>query len=231
MTTSGTPSESPEDLQKIYAVRFSGHAVYRNNVWKILTARYFSQWIQPSDTVLDLGCGYGEFSNNVVAGRKYAMDLNPSARQYLNAEVELIEQDCSQPWPLPADSLDVVFTSNFFEHLRTKQALQATLAEAFRCLKPGGRIIALGPNIKFLPGRYWDFFDHYLELTELSLAEAMTMTGYQTIAIPRFLPYSMSQGSQPPLWTLKLYLKLPLVWRFFGHQFLVIGRKPTSATG
>jgi SAM-dependent methyltransferase len=218
-------SELTADLQKIYAARFSGHEAYRNEVWKILTAEFFSKWIKADHTILDLGCGYGEFSNNVVAKKKYAMDLNPSARSYVVDDVELLQQDCSQTWPLATNSLDTVFTSNFFEHLPTKQALQATLGEAHRCLKPGGRLIALGPNIKYLPGRYWDFFDHYLALTELSLAEAMGMTGFTTEATAKFLPYSMSQGRQPPLWTLQLYLRMPWVWGWFGHQFLVIGTK------
>jgi SAM-dependent methyltransferase len=213
-------------LQSIYATRFSGLEEYRLQVWQILIAQFFSRWIRPEHQVLDLGCGYGEFINTTPAARKFAMDLNPATKDRLNPDIELFSQDCSKPWPLADASLDVVFTSNFFEHLPNKQLLQETLAEAFRCLKPGGRLIALGPNIKFLPGKYWDFFDHYIELTELSLAEAMTMTGYQMEkVIPKFLPYSMSQGSRPPLWTLKLFLKLPLMWKIIGKQFLVIGRK------
>jgi SAM-dependent methyltransferase len=227
MNPSGTRTESASDLQKIYSARFSGQQAYRTHVWQILTRNFFSRWIRPADTVLDLGCGYGEFSNNIVAGKKYAMDLNPSAQSYLAPEVQLLQQDCSLPWPLPEASLDVVFTSNFLEHLREKPALQATLGEAARCLKPGGLFIALGPNIKFLAGEYWDFFDHYTALTELSLAEALTMLGFNIEEkIPKFLPYSMSQGSQPPLWMLRLYLKVPFLWKIAGRQFLVIGRRP-----
>lgn len=46
----------------------------------------------------------------------------------------------------------------FFEHLPDKAHLLRTLGQIRRCLKPGGCLIAMGPNIKYLPGRYWDFF-------------------------------------------------------------------------
>jgi SAM-dependent methyltransferase len=223
---SPSQSESQKDLQRIYATRFSGIEEYRQKVWQILVSQFFSQWIRPNHSVLDLGCGYGEFINTVQASRKFAMDLNPATKARLDSGVQLIEQDCSLAWPIDESSLDVVFTSNFFEHLPNKQALQATLREARRSLKPGGCLIALGPNIKFLNGEYWDFFDHYLPLTELSLSEAMTMTGYRIEkVIPKFLPYTMSQGSRPPLWTLRVFLSVPLLWALFGRQFLVVGRK------
>jgi SAM-dependent methyltransferase len=122
--------------------------------------------------------------------------------------------------------LDVVFTSNFFEHLHTKCDLRDTLMQARRCLRPGGRIIALGPNIRYLPGKYWDFCDHYLALTELSLGEVMAETGFTLEEqIPRFLPFTMSRGRQRPVWMLRLYLKLKFAWRLFGKQFLLVARK------
>lgn len=214
------------ELERIYSSRFSGQERYRNEVWKVLTSDFFSKWISPESTVLDLGCGYGEFINNIPARRRFAMDLNPTARDLVGPTVELIQQDCSEPWPLEDNSLDVVFSSNFFEHLPTKAALQATLVEVERCLRPGGLIMAMGPNVRFLSGSYWDFFDHHLALTERALSEAMLMARLTVEqAIAKFLPYTMSQGFQPPPWTVGLYLKLPLLWRIFGKQFLVIARK------
>jgi SAM-dependent methyltransferase len=220
-------SESPEDLEKLYSTRFAGKTDYRNRVWQILTREFFSRWVKPTDTILDLGCGYGEFINNVRGAKKFAMDLNPSTKNQLNADIEFLEQDCSQPWPLEANSLDVIFTSNFFEHLPSKHVLQATVLEAFRCLKPNGRLIALGPNVKYLAGEYWDFFDHYIPITEMSLSELLSLSGFRIEkSIARFLPYTMSLGHEPALWKLRVFLKYPIVWRFFGRQFLVIGQKP-----
>jgi SAM-dependent methyltransferase len=219
-------SEKQAELQKIYSLRFAGLEAYRNEVWRVLTSKFFSRWIKPGDSVLDLGCGYCEFINNIMATNKFAMDLNPTAREHLARGAELIEQDCTERWPLTDESLDAIFTSNFFEHLPTKASLLATLVEGRRCLKRGGRLIALGPNFKFLSAAYWDFFDHQLPLTDKSLSEALIMTGYSIESVmPRFLPYSMSQGFRPPIWTIHLFLQLPFVWRFLGHQFLVIARR------
>ena len=186
----------------------------------------FSRWIQTDSTVLDLGCGHCEFINNVRCSQKFAMDLNPDAERLASSEVSVLKQDCSVAWSVPAQSLDVVFTSNFFEHLPTKYALEQNLFEAYKALRLGGCLIALGHNIKHLPGTYWDFFDHYLPLTELSLIEVLRKCGFEVVFCrDRFLPYTMSDGCEYPTWILHLYLKMPLAWSFFGKQFLVVARK------
>lgn len=216
----------PQELARQYETRFNRAVSYRQRVWQILIHVFFQKLIPAHGAVLDLGCGWGEFINQVMASRKYGMDLNPDSPAHLDASVEFKAQDCSQTWDLPDKSLDVVFTSNFFEHLPDKAALKATLEQAYRCLKPGGCLICLGPNIKYLPGAYWDFWDHYLPLTELSLAEGLSLAGFRVERnVARFLPYSMSQGFQPPLFFLQLYLRLPFFWRFFGRQFLVVARR------
>ena len=220
---------NPEDrtyLQRIYSQRFAGKQAYRLEVWQLLCA-YFEQWIAPGASVLDLGAGYCEFINAIRAGTKYAMDANPDVRERAGEAVIVLQQDCSAPWPLAEATLDTVFTSNFLEHLPDKQAVRQTLLNAHRCLKPGGRLIAMGPNIRYTQGAYWDFFDHYVELTELSLSEALSNCGFTVEKqVGRFLPYTMSHGRQYPLWMLRLYLALPAVWPLVGKQFLVIARKP-----
>ncbi len=217
---------SPEELQRLYEKRFSGKSAYRNQVWRVLVDAYFSRWIAPNATVLDLGCGHCEFINNVTAATRFGMDLNPDAARHAAPGVRILAQNCAQCWDLPDASLDIVFTSNFFEHLETKADLRETLRQAHRCLRPGGRLIALGPNIRYVHGAYWDFYDHYLPLTELSLGEVLTEVGFTLEEqLPRFLPYTMSQGGQAPVWMLRLYLKLQFAWPLFGKQFLVVARR------
>ena len=219
-------AHSPAELQKLYAKRFVGRSDYRDQVWRVLVDDYFAQRIPAHASVLDLGCGHCEFINHVRSGKRFGMDLNPDSVKLAAPSVQILVQNCSQSWALPDNSLDVVFTSNFFEHLSTKRDLRDTLGQAWRCLRPGGRIIALGPNIRYLAGEYWDFYDHYLPLTELSLGEVMAEVGFTVEEqIARFLPYTMSQGGQRPVWMLRLYLRLRFAWPLFGKQFLVVAGK------
>ena len=218
--------KDPLELQRIYDHRFSAMLEYRMAVWQILTGNFFQAFVRPGDAVLDLGCGYGEFINQIRCGTRHAMDLNPRSAEFLAKDVRFLQQDCSTRWALPDGSLDVVFTSNFFEHLPDKLALRNTLLEAHRCLKPGGRLIALGPNIKYVQGAYWDFWDHFLCLTEMSLGEALMNNGYRVVrSVPRFLPYSMVSAPRYPLAFVRLYLKLPLIWPWWGKQFLVVAER------
>ena len=219
--------ESPAELAAQYERRFAATRDYRRRIWSVLAPEYFQRRIPVDHTLLDLGCGWGEFINQIRAGAKFGMDLNPDSARHLADGVQFLHQDCSQPWQIEPGSLDTVFTSNFFEHLPDKTALKATLAHAFTALKPGGRLIALGPNIKAVPGAYWDFFDHHVMLTEQSLREVLELTGFTTEECrAHFLPYTAVGKKQAPLWMIRLYLKLPIVWRFFGGQFLVVARRP-----
>jgi SAM-dependent methyltransferase len=219
-------THSPEDLQRIYQIRFERSAAYRQAVWGVLIKDFFGRYVRRNDAVLDLGCGYGEFINQIECASRFAMDLNPEAPRRLASGVKCFLQDCSQQWPLPDETLDLVFTSNFFEHLPDKQSLGRTLDEAHRCLKKGGRLISMGPNIKYLPGEYWDFWDHYLPLTEKSMAEGLQNRKFQIERdIAKFLPYTMVDGRRYPLFFLRLYLRLTPAWKIFGKQFLIIALK------
>jgi SAM-dependent methyltransferase len=219
--------ETLQDLGKEYQERFEALAPYRDAVWKMLVDDFFQRYVGPGDTVLDLGSGWGEFIRHIHAHRKIAMDLNPDMPSRVGVGVEIVLQDCSQTWQIPDSSLDVVFTSNFFEHLPNKDALRRCLKESRRCLKSGGSIICLGPNIRFLHGAYWDFWDHFVPLTDRSMVEILNISGFVVERVePRFLPYSMSQGFTPPIWLISLYVRLPLLWRILGKQFLILARKP-----
>jgi len=217
---------SGKQLAHIYEKRFYGHENYRNRVWEILIKEFFFKWVRNTDHILDLGCGYGEFINHTKCEVRHAMDLNPKTRSLLNNNILFHEQDCSKPWKIESNSLDLVFTSNFFEHLPNKESLDRTMREIKKALKPGGRLIAMGPNISVLRGKYWDFWDHHVALSDQSLCELLQIHDF-TIdqSYSKFLPYNMVRIKERPLFMVSLYLKFPFLWKIFGKQFLVIAKK------
>lgn len=120
-----------------------------------------------------------------------------------------------------------MFTSNFLEHLPDKKTLDVFLQQVFLLLKPGGAYLILGPNLRYLPAQYWDFYDHHLGLTHLSLTEALAMQGFKPeMCIDRFLPYTTQTKLPTHPYFVWLYLKIPFVWKFIGKQFFIVARKP-----
>jgi len=218
------------DLAALYRFRFrESEREKKMLIWKTLCAQYFQRLIGDGKVIADLACGYGEFINNIEGAKKYGIDLNPDAPKFLSKDVQFCFARADQVESIASDSLDVVFTSNFLEHLKTKEECDAVLAEVRRMLKPGGRFIIMGPNIRYLAAEYWDFYDHYLPLSHLSLEEGLVQAGYEVESIvARFLPYTTRSALPQHPALVALYLKLPIVWRILGKQFLVVGRKPAA---
>ncbi|GAB7141972.1 glycosyltransferase [Mycobacterium riyadhense] len=219
------------DLKQLYRNRFGHARESRSAIWGVLVRNFFQARIRRSDTVVDLGCGYGEFLNHVRAARRIGVDLNPDSAAMLEPEVEFHKGRADDLGFLEDGSVDVVFTSNLLEHLQTKAEVERTIAEARRVLKPGGQLIAMGPNIRFVPGDYWDFWDHAVPISDRSLIELLKFNQFDIMeSYDRFLPYtSSSPWPQAPI-LVQLYLGSKMAWRMFGRQFVIRARKPRSET-
>lgn len=215
-------------LDRIYRARFTASGLNkRQRVWRVLCQNFFSRYITPTDSVLDLACGYGEFINNISAGRKFAVDLNHDSASHLDPSVTYRYGPANELDFVEDGSLDVVFTSNFLEHLPSKDACDQVMAAVFRKLRPGGRFMILGPNIRYAYREYWDFYDHFLPLSHLSLAEGLMLAGFEPrVVIPRFLPYTMTGRIPVHELLIRAYLALPLAWRVLGKQFFVVAERP-----
>jgi SAM-dependent methyltransferase len=185
--------------------------------------------VQETDTILDLACGFGEFSRYINAGRKIAVDINPRTPEYLPGDVEFHQADAADLNFLSPEIVNVCFVSNFFEHLPSKHVMDNVLREVKRVLIPNGILVGLQPNIKYAPGSYWDYYDHHLPLTHLSCAEAFKLNGFEIVElIDRFLPFTTRSRIPKQPAFVRLYLKFPLVWRLMGKQFLIVGQKPSK---
>jgi dolichol-phosphate mannosyltransferase len=220
--TAGKP-----DLQRLYRNRFGHARESRSAIWAVLVRDFFQAWVRRSDTVVDLGCGYGEFLNHVKAARRIGVDLNPDSAGMLEPGVEFHQGRAADLGFLDEASVDVVFTSNLLEHLQSKEEVERTVAAARRVLKPGGHLIAMGPNIRFVPGDYWDFWDHAVPISDRSLTELLASCDFEIVdSYDRFLPYTASSPlPQAPI-LVRVYLRSRPAWRILGKQFVIRARKP-----
>lgn len=224
-----TGSGDGQDLEAIYRNRFDEQDLAnKRTLWAVLVNDFFQRYVPESGTVVDLGAGSCEFINEVRAARRVAVDLNPDTAARAGDGVEVLATRSDDLASLGDATVDVVFTSNFFEHLPTKHDLMRTLDECHRITRREGRIVVLMPNVRYLAGRYWDYLDHHLPLTHLSVGEALELAGYEVEEqVGRFLPYTVKDARFPVRpWMIRAYLRLPLAWRFLGRQMLVVARKP-----
>lgn len=223
------PGRLEGEVDRLYANRFSEHErAAKVRLWRTLCDAYFARLVPKQATVLDVGAGYCEFINNIPAARRIAIDLNPDmprhAAEGVETHVAPLERISEVVEP---EAVDLAFASSVFEHLRSPDALLGVLGAIREVLRPGGRLVIMQPNVGTLGGRFWDFLDHTLPLTEKSVAEALEITGYELVECrARFLPYTTKSRLPQWPWLVRLYLALPPAHWVMGKQMLVVARRP-----
>ena len=214
----------------IYTNRFSAaQEAMRRTIWEVLTTQFLQQFIPANSVVVDIGAGDGLFLQYVQAKRRIAVDLSEHVQALTKHGIEVLQVPATELCEHVPEGVDIIFMSNFLEHLPDRALLIEIVAACRKVLKPTGRLMILQPNIRYVGPAYWDYIDHHIALTEHSLVEALEVTGYRIERlIPRFLPYTaksnlgrLMEGSNVE-GLVKFYLKTPLLWRFFGKQTFVV---------
>jgi SAM-dependent methyltransferase len=175
---------------------------------------------------MDIAAGNCEFINNIEAKEKIAVDINPDIYNFAGKNVAIINDSIFNAVKFFKKECDIIFASNFLEHLNSKEDVISVIKICYQYLTPGGKLLILQPNIKYTGGAYWDFIDHKIPLTDKALIEAGELCGF-TIKknIPRFLPYTTKSSiPQSPIFVF-LYLKLPVAWYFLGKQSFLVMEK------
>ena len=215
----------PEELESVYERRFNtADSNRKDGVWAEIVF-HLQRYIHADSCVLDLACDRGAFIRHVIARERWASDLR-DMRLSLPDDVHFVQSSgLTLDREVPTGYFDIVFMSNYLEHLLSRSEVVNQLGVAHRLLRKGGRVIVLQPNIRLVGGGYWDFIDHHVALTERSLAEAASLAGFHTERIiTRFLPYS-TLGRLPQSRSLvKAYLRFRPAWSVLGKQTLYIGR-------
>jgi SAM-dependent methyltransferase len=204
-----------------YDTRYA-HDPRRQAVWRHVT-HHLQRWVPADADVLELGAGYCDFSNNVVARSRVAMDLRPQFAAFAAAGVRIEVGDCSDLSRFADDSFDVVFASNLLEHLDL-DANRALVQHARRVLRPGGRLVLVQPNYRLRPREYFDDYTHVTVFSDRSLPDFLAAEGLVIEHVRgRFLPFTMKSRLSFGHHLVPLYLRLP--YRPLAGQMLVVAAR------
>ena len=202
------------------------HDLRRDTVWQALWLYYFRKIVPADGCVLDLGCGYGEFINNVAARRRIGLDMWDGIKSHLAPGVEPIVSSVTDLGAIEDDSVDFAFASNLFEHI-SQDALVAVLAQLRAKLTERGTLTMLQPNYRYAFREYFDDYTHVAIYSHISLADFLVANGWEVLDVkPRFLPLTVKSRLPVSQWLIRLYLALP--FKPMGKQMLLRARPSRS---
>lgn len=127
-------------------------------------------------TALDVGCGSQPFRELFNSSVHYVGIDTIHAKAHFGYEMPDTTYYDGAVWPVGDESVDFVLCTETLEHVEDTAGF---LAQAFRCLVPGGRLLVTVPfaaRWHFIPYDYWRF-------TPSSLKPLMVRAGFQNIAI------------------------------------------------
>lgn len=194
----------------------------RRAVWKAIVD-YVARDVGPVQSILELGPGYGDFINQFPALRKIAFDLNPEMKAFAAPGVDFRVGDATALTGIDDASVDLVFASNFLEHLERPQ-IARVLGRIHEVLRAGGWLALLQPNFRLCPSTYFRDTTHKTVFSDGDLVTALLDHGYYPRRVePKLLPFSMS--SRLPKWgvLVRAYLASPV--RPLAAQMYVLAQR------
>ena len=215
------------NLAKVYEFRFAGLSQVKKDATWALVTRWIESKLGNPRSVLDPAAGRGEFIISSQAPERWACDLSDQRTSWPTGITtrfgDIYKVD------LPEKHFDLIFVSNFLEHLATPDDVFKYLLQLRKSLKPDGKLAIMGPNFRFGANEYYDFADHLLPLSDRTVEEHLAAVDMKCERIiPRFLPLAFrSQRFSHPL-LVKLYLAVPFFWRFYGKQFFIVATRTNN---
>lgn len=192
------PRVRPDAAMRVYPSSYQPHAKSSRRSAKPSLSSQVLRWLRgavippsikrglgPSSRVLDVGCGAGEFLNELRAERGcrvFGLDLSEAAVKFAreNFDIEAFQGALADsPWP--AGSFDFISCWWSLEHMPDPEA---SLTKIHELLAPGGHVLIAVPNARsVVAGLFrerWYHLDcprHYHLWTPISLRRLLEKKG------------------------------------------------------
>ena len=152
-----------EDQAKLHVIGVTEEAALQSTGEETLRFLQDSVGIRPDDVVLEIGCGIGRVGK-VVA---------PLCRKWIGCDVasNMLALAAKRLMDLSNVSVDVVYCTVVFMHLESWDRYNYIL-EAFRALRPGGRIYV--DNVNLCSDGGWKVFETHRAFSPINRPPHMT---------------------------------------------------------
>ncbi len=194
------PRPGPEDIGQFYGPAYGPHRVpcdaasgrHRGRRWPRTLARFDHRSFERGELaphgrrrLLDFGCGGGAYLKRMHdrGWEVLGLDRSEVAARRVRSELGLSVLAGTLPHPdLRPESFELITMWQSLEHVHRPLEV---LREAYRLLRPGGRLIAAVPNIRSAPFRWfgaaWFALDlprHLTHFSPVTLPEMLRRAGF-----------------------------------------------------
>ncbi len=130
-----------EEVKKHYKNIAGNYSSELNKYCQDRFVQFIDRYIKKGDMILDVGCGDGYIMDKIKVKPKSGIDISlEMVKLNRNKNVRCAD---AESLPFEDESFDVVYSVDLLEHVpNPKKAIK----EAYRVLRPNGRIIAITPN-------------------------------------------------------------------------------------
>lgn len=169
-------------LETIYSEGYTPFSTYPEKLIRYLCKRFD---LKENQKLLELGCGRGDFLNEFKKKNLdiYGVDISSYSKNFF-PDINFQRVDLSnQKLPYKDNYFDVIYSKSFIEHFYYPDLI---FEEAYRVLKPGGIIITLTPEWKYIYKSFYEDFTHRVPFTEVSLKDIHDMNNFKNVKVESF---------------------------------------------
>ena len=170
-------------LETIYNENNSPFTDYPKKLINYLFNRFK---MKKNQKLLELGCGRGEFLNEFVECglEAHGVDMSDYSKKFFSdlnfKKVDMVNEKL----PYEDNYFDIIYSKSFIEHFYYPEKI---FQEAYRVLKPGGIIITLTPEWKYIYKSFYEDFTHRVPFTNVSLKDIHSMSNFNSINVESFI--------------------------------------------
>jgi SAM-dependent methyltransferase len=169
-------------IDVVYSIEKKPFTTYPKKLIKELVRKFD---LSLGSSILELGCGRGEFLNEFVTlGMKgFGVDISNYAKDFCkNAEIK-VSDITKERLPYPDNYFDIIYSKSFIEHFYYPDEV---FKEAYRVLKPSGIFINLTPEWQYIYKSFYEDFTHRTPFTKKSLEDIHLITGFKDVKVESF---------------------------------------------